>query len=326
MRTLFVSMNRFGHNILEEIIRQKGEGGEVVGIITLKEEFTKGISDYQSFDALARQHRIPLHKIKNVNDDDARAIIKEARPDVLFVCGWSQIVKLNIFRLAKRGAIGSHPALLPKNRGRAAIPWHFILGEKKGGITFFWMDDGCDSGDIIAQESFPLTMNDDASTYYKKIIKAGRSIIKKNYKLLAAGKDKRKKQDEGNATYIPKRTPADGLIDWKMKAHDIYNLIRGTTHPYPGAFTYYKGKKMMIWKARPSPLKNYLGMPGQIVKFTDDSVIIRCGDGVIELLLVQEEGGQEQPARSYLTRMHDMVGYRIIEEIEAVKKAVEGLS
>ena len=285
MRTLFISMNRFGHEILEEILAQKGE---VVGIITLKEEFTKGISDHRSFDAIAKKHNIPLHKIKNINDEDSRAIIRQLRPDIMFVCGWSQIIKPEVFTLAKRGAIGSHPALLPKNRGRAAIPWHFILSEKQGGSTFFWMDDGCDSGDIIGQKSFPFTMQDDASTYYEKIIKAGRAIIKENYALLAKGKDRRKKQDSQKATYLPKRTPADGLIDWNKKTMEIYNLIRGTTHPYPGAFTYVKGRKLIVWKAKPSSLKQYLGTPGQVVTFTDDGAVVRTGDSVIELLTVQE--------------------------------------
>jgi methionyl-tRNA formyltransferase len=320
VKVAFVSMNRFGHAILEEVLAQKGEAA---AIITLKEEFVKGISDYAPFDAIARKHNIPLHKVKNINDEDAKDVLRRVRPDVLFISGWSQIAKPDVLKLAKRGAIGSHPALLPKNRGRAAIPWHFILKEKRGGITFFWMDDGCDSGDIIGQKGFPLTIEDDASTYYDKIIKAGRTIIKGKYKALASGKLKVRRQDERKATYLPKRTPADGLIDWTMPAPDIYDLVRGTTHPYPGAFTHYRGKRLIIWKARPSSFKQYLGMPGQVVAYTAQGAVVRTGDGVLELLTVQEEGGHEQPARSCL-KMHDILGYKAIDEIEALKRKVEG--
>src|SRR3989344_299486 len=121
-KIIFITFNRLGYACLEEIIAEALV--EVACVYTLEPELTQKVSDYQDISPVCHRHNIPLKKIKNINQEIAD--IKEINPDIIFIIGWSQIVKPEIFNIPPLGCVGSHPALLPKNRGRAAIPWHFI--------------------------------------------------------------------------------------------------------------------------------------------------------------------------------------------------------
>ena len=196
--------------------------------------------------------------------------------------GWSQLLSNDILKIPKLGVIGSHPTELPKYRGRAPIPWSILKGLKESALTFFYVGEGTDDGDILAQQKFKITDSDDATSIYDKITEIGKTMILENLQLIRDGKIKKRKQNSAEfIEYWPKRKPEDGKIIWSKTAKDIHNLIRATTHPYPGAFIIFKNSKLKIWKS--SYIDNDNSEPGKIIDVTKHFLKVGTGKGTITL-------------------------------------------
>jgi methionyl-tRNA formyltransferase len=129
------------------------------------------------------------------------------------------------------------------------VNWAIILGEKETGITMFYLTPEADTGDIIAQRSFPILFNDDCGTVYKKSAQAGAALIAEYLPLIEKGIAPRNHNEGYSFPAYPKRTPADGLIDFNRSALDVYNFVRALTRPYPGAFYFdEQGRMIKVWK------------------------------------------------------------------------------
>ena len=201
-------------------------------------------------------------------------------------------IKAEIIKIPKLGVIGSHPTELPKYRGRAPIPWTILKGLKKSALTFFFIEEGMDDGDILDQQFFEIIDNDDAESLYEKMTSIGKTMLLKNLKLIEQGKINRIKQDP--TKFIenwPKRIPEDGKINWFSSAESIHTLIRATTHPYPGAYTIFKTQKLIIWSA--SFIKNNNIKPGIILDVKKDSVVIGTGNGDLIVNNISIDGKSE---------------------------------
>jgi methionyl-tRNA formyltransferase len=282
MNVAFLSGVEFGHDLLEHILNSDFNISIVFSYDDNKKNF---FSDYASFDKITKKFNIPHKKVFNINDEENITLLKKIQPDILLVMGWSQLLKQRIIEIPKIGVIGSHPTELPKYRGRAPIPWTILKELKKSALTFFWIDSGTDSGDILDQQFFNVFDDDDAFSLYKKITKLGKQMLEDNLKKFNNNIFSRFSQDK--TQFIEnwgKRTPEDGIIDWSKPAHEILKLIRATTYPYPGAFTFFDGSKLKIWNAEKSDENNF--SPGQIIKITDKGVKIGTGNGTLVLKIV----------------------------------------
>ena len=277
MKIAFVSGVRYGHELLDHLLKN---GKEISVIFSYEESKKKFFSDMVSFDGLAKKYGINNIKVNNINDKDNIDYLKELEPDLILVMGWSQILKRGILQIPKIGIWGSHPTELPKFRGRAPIPWTILKNLKDSALTFFWIGEGTDTGDILDQKKFNITENDDATSIYEKITSLGKKMILENLSHLERGEIKKTKQDESKfVEYWEKRTPEDGKIDWTKSKKEIFDLIRATTYPYPGAFTFFKNSKLVIWKAKHLEEENIEA--GKIIKVDNDGVKVGTVDGAI---------------------------------------------
>jgi methionyl-tRNA formyltransferase len=188
-----------------------------------------------------------------------------------------------IRKLTPKGCVGIHASLLPKYRGGAPINWAIINGEKKSGISLFYLGDGVDNGDIISQRSFPISDTDSCKEVYDKATRVSIEILKIALPKLAAGTANRIPQNESEATWFPQRNPSDGRIDWRWNGRTIYNFIRAQTKPYPGAFTYLRHEKITIWHCQLAGQHHQRFKPGEIVLIRNGTsgIYVVCGDGVI---------------------------------------------
>jgi len=215
--------------------------------------------------------------------------------------GWSQLLNSEIISIPKIGVIGSHPTELPKYRGRAPIPWSILKGLKTSALTFFFIEEGTDSGDILDQRSFKLSSNDDATSVYKKVESVGKEMIQDNLTKLQNGNYTRKKQDVSNfIENWEKRGPQDGIIDWSRNSQEIHTLIRATTHPYPGAYTIFNGSKLIIWGAEFSNEQS--NGVGKIMRVNNFNVKIGTGKGVIILKRISFNDNKEVPISKIFTK------------------------
>jgi methionyl-tRNA formyltransferase len=244
----------------------------------------------------AVDHELRVENIRNINEPESIALIKSLKPDIIFVFGWSQIVSKEILDIPPMGCVGTHPALLPKNRGRHPIVWTLVDGLEKSGLTFFFLDEEADSGDILWQGAFPIALEDDAGSVYKKIEVMASRAIGEFLPQLEEGTAPRIPQSHKDATYRRKRNEHDGEIDWMAPSMKTYNLIRALTHPYVGAHTHANHDKVIVWRTEiprdPTPETAVPLEPGTVFMADKTRFNVRTGDGHLTVLEYEHPGGK----------------------------------
>lgn len=257
MRFGFVTSVQLGLGCLEEIYKV---GSRVVALFTLEDDVAVAKSGRISLDEFSELKSVPLHKLRNINDEDSLAAIRQEGLDWLFIVGWSQIVKPSVLAASRLGCIGMHPTLLPQGRGRAPIPWTILKGLDETGVTMFKLDEGVDSGPILGQVRFPVDADETAATLYEKVESAHRQLVRERLPALMEGRADSWVQDESQATYWPARRPDNGRITADMTVEQIDALVRATTRPYPGAFVEdAEGNQLTVWSGSTTPLGDRLG-------------------------------------------------------------------
>jgi methionyl-tRNA formyltransferase len=183
--------------------------------------------------------------------------------------------------------IGFHPALLPNNRGRHPIIWALFLGLKKTGSTFFIMDEGADTGDIISQKEIKIYSFDDAGTLYSKIKSTAiTQMLDFTDQLQKESKfNKIIKQNKAEGNSWRKRGRIDGKIDFRMNTEALLNLIRALTRPYIGAHIEFNEQEIKIWSGKAAD-KVYSDNiePGKILESDKNKIIVKTYDSAIEIL------------------------------------------
>jgi methionyl-tRNA formyltransferase len=286
-KIVVISHNFLGFRALKKMVENKFHVALVIG---RSRPENKIISDYcGEFAGFCKAKKIPFMEVGNINDPEAMKAIAASEPHAIIVLGWSQIIKDELFSIPKLGIFGSHPSLLPKNRGNAAIPWQIINNEKESGLSLFKFEPGkpVDSGDIYAQKRFALEKDETAKTFYEKAVIAAESIVEHDLHSILSGLRKGTVQDESQATYLPRRKPEDGLIDWNKDADYIYRFVRAVGDPYPGAFTFYKGERITIIRAESGAHAGAQAgiseAAGTIISIGIDGILVRCGNGALEI-------------------------------------------
>ncbi|WHX26176.1 formyltransferase family protein [Virgibacillus halodenitrificans] len=242
----FATCVQLGLSCIEEIYQI---GGKLDLLITLQDEKAVEKSGRVYLDEFANKHEIELLKINNINDQTVLSALDDNEIDWLFIIGWSQIAKKEVLEKPRFGCIGMHPTLLPVGRGRAAIPWTILKNLSKTGVTMFKLDEGVDTGDIIAQAQIKLSENITSTELYEKVNDLHITLISNNWDNIVNNNITLTKQDEEEATYWRGRTPEEGEIFDSMTIVEADRLIRAVTHPYPGAFYRKKDKTIRIWKS-----------------------------------------------------------------------------
>ena len=295
-RIAFVGCVEEGRRSLQTLLDMRAD---VVGVFTLRPDLAAEVSGAVPWEDLASTHRIPLHYVRNINDPDAVATMRALAPDLVFCVGWTQLLRHEILRLPRSGCVGFHASALPRYRGRAPVNWAIIHGEMETGNTMMLLDEGVDTGDILAQRRFPIDDDDTCATIYERVAASEDEMIREVLPLIREGRMRRTPQDHAQATVMPRRRPADGAIDWNRTTKQLHDWVRALTHPYPGAFTSVLGVRVFVWKARPwrpgpggaptvAPRAGWLRLEGDPPR-----LVAGTKDGDLLLERVQIEGGAE---------------------------------
>jgi methionyl-tRNA formyltransferase len=261
------------------------ENGYMVdGIITMESSAIN--SDFRSLVPLAEKYGIDYICTKNINDEETVGFAKSKAPEVIYCFGWSRLIGKELLNLPKYGVVGFHPAALPCNKGRHPIIWALVLGLKKTASSFFIMDEGADTGDIISQREIIIDDTDDAQDLYDKILEVAKEQVLTFTKEFAEDSIKPVKQDPNAGNAWRKRGRMDGQIDWRMSAHAIYNLVRGLTRPYVGADFVVGDQDVKVWKCSYEITDRFDNLePGKIIKVNSKTdYIIKAYDGLVHIL------------------------------------------
>jgi UDP-4-amino-4-deoxy-L-arabinose formyltransferase/UDP-glucuronic acid dehydrogenase (UDP-4-keto-hexauronic acid decarboxylating) len=263
-------------------------GFEVAAVFTHKDNPNENIW-FDSVAELACAEGLPVFAPEDINHPVWVEKIKAIKPDIIFSFYFRDMIKSPILEIPKHGCLNLHGSLLPAYRGRVPINWAIINGETETGVTLHYMTTKPDNGDIVGQEKIAIGSDDTAKDVHQKATKAAAVLLEKLLPLVKKGKAPRKKQDESKASYFGGRKPADGEIDWSKSAQEIRNLVRATTRPYPGAFSFMGDRKCFFWSV--SETKNTRkAKPGTVITY--DPLVIACGNkGAVRIESAQLENG-----------------------------------
>jgi len=261
---------------------------EVAAVVTLKESSFN--SDFVDLSELCIKNNIPCIYEDLKDRNKTISFFKEFQLDVIYCFGWSYLLGKELLTLAPQGVIGYHPAKLPQNRGRHPIIWSLVLGLKETASTFFQMDEGADSGPIVSQKNILIDVEDDAKSLYSKVLSSAMKQIPEFTLALAENRCLLREQEHGDATYWRKRSRKDGIIDWRMSANSIHNLIRALTEPYPGAEFIWRDKFITVMQSKLDGNTYPINIePGKILARNGNDLLIKCAyQGAIWILGLSE--------------------------------------
>lgn len=251
---------------------------------------------------------LPLLQPEELRAPDYIKDLRQLAAD-LFVVVAFRILPPEVFTLPGIGTINLHASLLPKYRGAAPINWAIINGEQETGATTFFIDEKVDTGQWLMQCRVPIGEEMSAGELHDLLAEEGGELLLRTVAGLEAGSLKPRPQ-EGEITRAPKLTREMALIDWRRPAREIHNLVRGLS-PYPSAWTLWRGKTLKILKVRPGPAEAQ-EQPGTLINAGGRGPLLAAtGEGTLELVTLQPEGGKALTAADFL-RGHSLKPGEII--------------
>jgi len=279
VRVVLIGSVEFSLKALEKLI---AINVNLVGVCT--KESSAFNSDFVDLKPICDINKIPCLHVDDINSIKSIEWVKNLNPDVIFCFGWSSLIKKEVLSIAPMGVVGYHPAKLPKNRGRHPLIWALALGLEKSASTFFFMDEGADTGDILSQVDFEITYQDNARSLYDKVSDIALIQIEEFVPALEEGVYTRVKQNEKESNSWRKRSQLDGEIDFRMNSCSIYNLTRALTRPYVGAHIKYNDTNYSVWKVKESDDFQENIESGKVLKVVDDVFTVKSYDGAIEII------------------------------------------
>ncbi|AZI85780.1 bifunctional UDP-4-amino-4-deoxy-L-arabinose formyltransferase/UDP-glucuronic acid oxidase ArnA [Kosakonia sp. CCTCC M2018092] len=237
---------------------------------------------------LAAERGIPVYAPDDVNHPLWVDRITEMKPEVIFSFYYRNLLGEAILNSARIGAFNLHGSLLPAYRGRAPLNWVLVNGETQTGVTLHRMVSRADAGAIIAQQAVEIADADDALSLHRKLTESAKHLLEGILPTLKSGTFSETAQDESKASYVGRRTPEDGRLEWEKPAKTLHNLVRAVSDPWPGAFSFVGTHKFIVWKSR---VRSDVAPARAGTVISVAPLIIACGEGALEVMTGQTEKG-----------------------------------
>jgi len=249
---------------------------------------------------LALRANLPVLQPERARDESFVEELRRAEPDLIAVAAFGQILPKAILDLPRYGCLNVHTSLLPKYRGAAPIQWAILNDEPETGVTIMKMDVGMDTGDILTQQKTSILVEDTSETLHDRLARLGAALLVQTIPDFVAGKIQPRPQPAEGVSYAPKIKKQDGLIDWTQPARVIWNRVRALV-PWPVAFTHLPAQPqphlLKIWQAS---VAEGTGPPGEILRADKTGIVVGCGVGALQILVLQREGGKRLNPQQFL--------------------------
>ena len=322
MRIVVAGATVSTYETLAALIRH---GADVVGVLQLRGESSHTVTGFAKLDELASPHEIPCATFRNINDAEIVEQVRQWQPDLMFVVGLSQLVRAEMMAIPPRGCVGFHPTFLPAGRGRAPLAW-LTLDAQPGAATFFLIDEGVDSGPIFVQETFEVSPEDYAADVGRKLVIATKVALDRWIPELLSGVWNPRPQDEVLATYNGRRNIDDGLLDWNQSVDHVHSLIRATSNPHPGAYTWYLGRKLIVWQDELVKHLPWRGAVGRVLHVEPErGALVQVSDGLLWLTQVQFSDEAEPRSAETVLKVGIKLGFVVQDEVAALRARVDAL-
>ena len=285
MRIILIGQAAFASSALDKL-RDRGE--EVLAVFCPPDRVE---GKFDPVKKRAVELDIPVYQHRSMKGTEVLEKFQELNADLAVLAFVTQIVPPPVFKAPTLGSICFHPSLLPKYRGGSAINWTLINGEKKTGISWFWVDEGIDTGPLLIQKEVEIGPEDTTGTlYFNKLFPLGIEAAGEAIDLIQAGNPPRIVQDESQANYDPLCRDEHSGIDWSQPAQAVFDHMRGCD-PQPGASTTWQGQKIRLYDCS---LQQTGGSatPGQVVAIGSGTVSIALNGGTVVAKKIRGESGK----------------------------------
>lgn len=287
-------------------LRSLAEAGHEITLVVSQPDKPKGRGHAMvptPVKVVAEELGIPVFQPVKIRE--AKDVLEKTEADVCVVAAFGQIIPASILHMKKYGCINVHASLLPKYRGAAPIQWAVIDGEKESGVTIMQMDEGLDTGDMLAKAIVPMDEKETGGSLFDKLSEAGGRLCVETLAKLEKGEITPEKQGESPTAYASMLDKKMGNIDWNKSAVVIERLVRGL-NPWPSAYTHLDGKTLKIWACDVLPQSASKGESGEILEVTKDAIHVQTGDGILVLREIQLAGKARMDAGAFLR------GYKVV--------------
>ncbi len=295
MRVVFMGTPDIAATCLTKILN---DGFEVVGVYTQPDR-PKGRGmkmQISPVKEVALRHNLPVFQPVSFREEETVEELRALKPDICAVVAYGRILPQKVLDVPTYGCINIHASDLPKYRGSAPYQWAVLNGEKETGVTAMYLIREMDAGDIIEISKTPIGENETAGELLDRLAVLGAELLSKTLsRFREAGKVPATPQDGSKATFAPMLDKNMCPIDWSLSARQVHDHVRGL-HPWPVATMVLEGK---IFKVHETRVAEGTGAPGEILGLTKSGLKIACGEGAVEILSLQAEGGKRMTAADY---------------------------
>jgi len=304
-RLIFMGTPRFAVPSLERL----REEYEVVAVVTRPDKAV-GRGRMVAFSPLkevALAWGIPVMQSPSLKKEEVVTSLLELEPHVIVVAAYGQILPPGVLAIPPFGCLNVHASLLPKYRGASPVAGALLAGEEETGITIMLMDEGMDTGPILAQARLLISPEDDQGSLTEKLAYLGADLLLETLARWLNGEITPQPQEDDKATYTKILKKEDGLIDWSMSSVEIWRRVRAY-NPWPGAYTDFEGRMLKVLRAH--PLKGERGEPGLVIALKEGAAVV-TGEGLLALEEVQLTGKRVMGIAEFLRGQRGFVGSRL---------------
>ena len=294
MRVVFMGTPDIAATCLKRIL---ADGFQVVGVYTQPDR-PKGRGmklQFSPVKELALQHEIPVFQPENFREEETVEQLKALQPDVVAVTAYGRILPQKVLDIVPGGFINIHASLLPQYRGSAPYQWAVLDGLPETGVSAQYLVRQMDAGDVIGSIKTPIGPNETAGELLDRLAVLGAELLSRTLRAYEKGEATATAQDESKVTMAPMLDKSMCPIDWTKTSQQVHNQVRGL-HPWPVATMELQGQKFKVHATR---MVDGTGKPGEILGLTKTGLVIACGEGAVEVLSLQAEGGKRMAAPDY---------------------------
>lgn len=258
---------------------------------------------------VALEFGLPLIQPPSLRRPEALAQLAAWQPEVIVVAAFGQILRQDVLDLPPHGCLNVHASLLPRWRGAAPIPAAILAGDAVTGVTIMKMDTGLDTGPIVARREEPIRPDDTQTSLGERLAQLGARLLVETLPAYLEGALLPQPQPEEGVTYARQLRKEDGLLDWSRPAVELDRQVRAF-HPWPGAFTSWKGQMLKVLRAVPLPDWRGDAPPGLVLALAD-GIAVATGEGALRLEQVQLAGKRPMDVALFLRGQRDFVDSRL---------------
>lgn len=303
-RLVFMGTPEFAVPILEALIGSY----RIVAVVTQPDQPTGRGRKMEAppVKKTALAHGLPVLQPLSLRRPEVIAELRELAPEVMVVAAFGQILPPEVLAIPPHGCLNVHASLLPRYRGAAPIAAAILAGEEQTGVTLMLMDEGLDTGPILAQAGCPIEPQDTTGSLSVRLAHLGADLLVETLPRWLDGQIVPRPQEDSLASYCRIITKKDGLIDWSLPATALWLRVRAY-HPWPGTYTYWQGKLLKILRARPVTLGPSSEKPGRVIGL-DDGVAVVTGADALLLEEIQLAGKKALAAQEFIRGQRHFIG------------------